>query len=132
MSCFCELRLRMMVQIPSDVAVDIKAYAFVGMYCAEVIIANFVIFPICTLTVFSDVLGCCGLVRSIGGRPYQVKKCERIQKRNETKQNEMKRNVNAKQEWPRSNEKICLLCFSVTIPLCFIIAACSAGACFFS
>jgi len=69
----------------TDLAVDVKAYAFVGMYCAEVIIANFVIFPICTFTVFSGVLGCCGLVPGIGGRPYQVKKCQRIKERKEKK-----------------------------------------------
>lgn len=60
-------------------------YFFVLLYCAEVVVANFVAFPICSFIIFSGVLGCCGIIPGLGGRPYQVKKWERLQERKRLK-----------------------------------------------
>lgn len=60
-------------------------YSFLGLYLAEVIVSNFIAFPIVTFIVFSGVLGC-GVIPGIGGRPYQVKKWERMQERKKQKE----------------------------------------------
>jgi large-conductance mechanosensitive channel len=46
----------------TDISTDIRTYSFLALYMAEVFIANFIAFPICTFTVFSLI------------RPYQVKR----------------------------------------------------------
>lgn len=61
----------------TELANDIQNYSFLLLYLAEITIANFIAFPICTFIVFSGVLGCCGRIPGIGGRPYQVRKHER-------------------------------------------------------
>ena len=49
-------------------------YAFVPIYFAEVLVTQFIMFPVVAFTIFSGVLGCCGRVPGLGGRPYQVRK----------------------------------------------------------
>jgi hypothetical protein len=48
-------------------------------YLLEIVVANFIAFPIGTFTMFSGVLGCCGRIPGLGGRPYQVRKHQRRQ-----------------------------------------------------
>jgi hypothetical protein len=60
-----------------DITFNYKHYSFLLLYCLEVFVANFVVFPIGTLTVFSGVLGCCGRIPGLGGRPYQVRAHQR-------------------------------------------------------
>ena len=63
----------------SDLATSGEHYSFLLLYVVEIFVANFIVFPIGTFTVFSGVLGC-GVLPGIGGRPYQVKKWARLQK----------------------------------------------------
>lgn len=56
-----------------NISTNLKHYHFVLLYMVEVVVANFVVFPIGTFTMFSGVLGC-GVIPGIGGRPYQVRK----------------------------------------------------------
>ena len=60
------------------VSTGIDDYAFIASYLMEVLVVNFIMFPLCTFTVFSGVLGC-GRIPGIGGRPYQVRKWKRMQ-----------------------------------------------------
>jgi hypothetical protein len=68
-----------------DVTTDIRHYWFLLYYVLEVVVANFVVFPLGTFTMFSGILGC-GRVPGIGGRPYQVRKYERLMARKQKKQ----------------------------------------------
>lgn len=61
-----------------DITYNPKHYDFMLLYMLEVFIANFVVFPLGTFTVFSGVLGCCGRIPGLGGRPYQVRRHERF------------------------------------------------------
>jgi len=56
-----------------DITADLQSYSFLLLYVLEVVVANFVVFPLGTFIMFSGVLGC-GKVPGIGGRPYQEKK----------------------------------------------------------
>jgi hypothetical protein len=64
-----------------DITFYWKNYSFLLLYGLEVVVANFIAFPICTFIVFSGVLGCCGRVPGLGGRPYQVRAHQRRKKR---------------------------------------------------
>jgi hypothetical protein len=55
-----------------DITLYWKNYSFLLLYGLEVVVANFIVFPLGTITVFSGVLGCCGRLPGLGGRPYQV------------------------------------------------------------
>lgn len=68
-----------------NVATDPKHYSFLLLYLLEVFLANFVVFPMGTFTVFSGVLGCNGRLPGIGGRPYQVRKHQALVKRQRRK-----------------------------------------------
>lgn len=60
---------------------SVADYAFVASFFMEVVVTQFIMFPIVAFTIFSGVLGCFGKVPGIGGRPYQVRKLqERLQK----------------------------------------------------
>jgi hypothetical protein len=61
----------------SDIATAPKNYKFLLLYVLEVVVANFVVFPLGTFTMFSGVLGC-GSIPGLGGRPFQVKKHQRL------------------------------------------------------
>lgn len=61
----------------SDIATSPQNYSFLLLYVLEVFVANFVVFPIGTFTMFSGVLGC-GRIPGIGGRPFQVRKHQRM------------------------------------------------------
>jgi hypothetical protein len=63
-----------------DITTRPQHYSFMLMYLLEVVVANFVVFPIGTFTMFSGVLGC-GKIPGLGGRPYQVRKHERMLER---------------------------------------------------
>lgn len=56
----------------------IEDYAFIALYIMEVVVANFVMFPICAFTIFSGVLGC-GRLPGIGGRPWQKRRWKQKQ-----------------------------------------------------
>lgn len=66
-----------------DLSYSVENYSFMLYYLLEIFVANFVAFPLATFTVFSGVLGCCGRVPGLGGRPYQVRKHERLLQRQE-------------------------------------------------
>jgi hypothetical protein len=68
-----------------NVSTDYKSYNFLLLYLVEVVVANFLVFPIGTFTVFSGVLGC-GRIPGIGGRPYQVRKHQGMLERQRRKQ----------------------------------------------
>ena len=68
-----------------DLAKHPRDYSFTLLYMLEVILANFVAFPICVFIVFSGVLGCNGRVAGIGGRPYQVRKHQALLEKQRTK-----------------------------------------------
>jgi hypothetical protein len=61
----------------SNISYNIEDYNFMLYYLLEIFVANFVAFPIGTFTMFSGVLGCCGRIPGLGGRPYQVRKHQR-------------------------------------------------------
>jgi hypothetical protein len=61
-----------------DISLHVKSYDFLLLYLLEIFVSNFVAFPIGTFTVFSGVLGCCGRLPGLGGRPYQVRKHQRM------------------------------------------------------
>mmetsp|Transcript_18970 Transcript_18970/g.28126 ORF Transcript_18970/g.28126 Transcript_18970/m.28126 type:complete len:320 (-) Transcript_18970:7-966(-) len=54
-------------------AVDFQHYSFIATFFLQVIIAQFIMFPVVAFTIFSGVLGCFRLP-GIGGRPFQVKR----------------------------------------------------------
>jgi hypothetical protein len=64
-----------------DISYSVQNYSFMLYYIMEIVVANFVAFPMATFTVFSGVLGCCGRIPGLGGRPYQVRKHKRQQQR---------------------------------------------------
>lgn len=64
------------------VARNIKHYKFLLLYLFEVITANFVVFPLGSFTVFTGILGCF-VLPGLGGRPFQVRKYERMTARSE-------------------------------------------------
>lgn len=64
-----------------DITTRPEHYSFMLMYLLEVFFSNFVVFPIGTFTMFSGVLGCCGRIPGLGGRPYQVRKHQRMLER---------------------------------------------------
>lgn len=57
------------------VASHIADYSFLGSFFLEVVVTQFIMFPIVAFTIFSGVLGCF-VLPGAGGRPYQVKKME--------------------------------------------------------
>lgn len=61
-----------------DITYKVQHYDFMLLYMLEVVVANFVVFPMGTFTVFSGVLGCCGRIPGLGGRPYQVRRHQRF------------------------------------------------------
>lgn len=61
----------------SNISYRINDYNFILYYLLEIFVANFIAFPIVTFTMFSGVLGCCGRIPGLGGRPYQVRKHQR-------------------------------------------------------
>lgn len=63
----------------AGVTYKLKHYNFMLYYFLQIFAANFVVFPLGTFTVFSGVLGCCGRIPGLGGRPYQVRKHRREQ-----------------------------------------------------
>jgi hypothetical protein len=73
----------------SDISFDIQSYSFLLLYLLEVFMTHFVAFPLCTFTVFSGVLGCCGRLPGLGGRPYQVRKHAEKRKKQQLLQQEM-------------------------------------------
>lgn len=64
-----------------DITTRPEHYTFMLLYLLEVFVANFIVFPIGTFTMFSGVLGCCGRIPGLGGRPYQVRKHQRTLER---------------------------------------------------
>lgn len=64
-----------------DITTNVKHYSFLLMYLMEVFVANFVVFPLGSFTMFTGVLGCCGRIPGLGGRPYQVRKHKRMLER---------------------------------------------------
>jgi hypothetical protein len=64
-----------------DITTRPEHYTFLLLYLLEVIVANFIVFPLGTFTVFSGILGCCGRLPGLGGRPYQVRKHRRMLER---------------------------------------------------
>lgn len=67
----------------SNISYHIEDYNFMLYYLLEIFVANFIAFPIGTFTMFSGVLGCCGRIPGLGGRPYQVRKHQRRQQQEE-------------------------------------------------
>ena len=65
----------------ANISYQLNDYDFILYYLLEIFVANFIAFPIGTFTMFSGVLGCCGLIPGLGGRPYQVRKHQREQQR---------------------------------------------------
>jgi hypothetical protein len=63
-----------------DITTTPEHYSFLLLYLLEIFVSNFVAFPIGTFTVFSGVLGC-GRIPGLGGRPYQVRKHQRMLER---------------------------------------------------
>lgn len=61
---------------------NIEHYQFLLLYLLEVVVANFIVFPLGSFTVFTGVLGCCGRLPGLGGRPYQVRKYQRQEHNN--------------------------------------------------
>jgi len=59
-----------------NIATNPSDYSFLFLYILEVFVANFIVFPIGTFTMFSGVLGCNGRLPGLGGRPFQVRKHE--------------------------------------------------------
>lgn len=62
------------------VTISIQHYSFILSFLFEVVVTQFIMFPIVAFTIFSGVLGCFTLP-GIGGRPYQVKKMEKRMQR---------------------------------------------------
>lgn len=70
----------------TNISYEIDDYNFILYYLLEIFVANFIAFPIGTFTMFSGVLGCCGRIPGLGGRPYQVRKHQRQQEQEQRKQ----------------------------------------------
>jgi hypothetical protein len=63
-------------------------YEFVVSYFVELLLSLFVFIPILETILFSGVLGCCGLIPFLGGRPYEVKQA--LERRKQRHEHEMK------------------------------------------
>jgi hypothetical protein len=64
---------------------SINDYSFMGSFVLEVVVTQFIMFPIVAGLIFSGVLGCF-VVPFFGGRPYQKKKMDRLLRKQRMKE----------------------------------------------
>jgi hypothetical protein len=70
---------------------DASVYEFLLSYFVELLLALFVFLPLVETVLFSGILGCCGLIPFLGGRPYEVKQAyqRRLRRQEQEKQQQL-------------------------------------------
>jgi hypothetical protein len=65
---------------------DASAYEFLLSYGVEMILALFLFYPLLETILFTGILGCCGYIPIIGGRPFEVRQHTKQQQQQKQQQ----------------------------------------------